>query len=172
MIPAVAQTLAKILAGGTSLISTEQIDFNHPSWRKNAEPGLNLYCYDLRANSQVQQLERQVESSHHPGKPQATLVNSSTLWFDVSFLVSAWNHTALGEQRLLSEALVLLLQHRCLHEELLTPELRGHGDLSLTVCRDHVVKSNIVFCDEVYVVIWFYEHPAAGEYMQEEGGES
>ena len=137
MIPAVAQTLAKILAGGTSLISTEQIDFNHPSWRKNAEPGLNLYCYDLRANSQVQQLERQVESSHHPGKPQATLVNSSTLWFDVSFLVSAWNHTALGEQRLLSEALVLLLQHRCLHEELLTPELRGHGDLSLTVSTAH-----------------------------------
>lgn len=137
MIPAVAQTLAKILAGGTSLISTEQIDFNHPSWRKNAEPGLNLYCYDLRANSQVQQLERQVESSHNPGKLQATLVNGATIWFDVSFLVSAWDYTALGEQRLLSEALMLLLQHRCLNEELLACELRGHGHLSLTVSTAH-----------------------------------
>jgi hypothetical protein len=137
MIPAVAQTLAKILAGGTSLISTEQIDFNHPSWRKNAEPGLNLYCYDLRANSQVQQLKQQVESSYNPGQLQATLVNGATIWFDVSFLVSAWDYTALGEQRLLSETLMLLLQHRCLNEELLAPELRGHGDLYLTVSTAH-----------------------------------
>jgi len=133
MIPAVAQTLAKILAGGTSLISTEQIDFNHPGWRKNAELGLNLYCYDLRANSQVQQSEWQVESSNNQDKPQVTTTNTRAMWFDVSFLVSAWDQTALGEQRLLSEVLMLLLHHRYLKEELLTLELRGYGNLPLTV---------------------------------------
>ena len=137
MIPAVAQTLAKILAGGTSLIGTEQIDFNHPGWRKNNEPGLNLYCYDLRASSQVQSLEQQVESSKNHRQPQVTTVNDSTTWFDVSFLVSAWDHTALGEQRLLSEALMLLLQHGCLKEEWLAPELRGHGNLLLRVSTVH-----------------------------------
>lgn len=137
MIPAVAQTLAKILAGGTSLIGTEQIDFNHPGWRKNNEPGLNLYCYDLRASSPVQPSGRQVESSNDRRQPQVTTVNDFTTWFDVSFLVSAWDHTALGEQRLLSEALMLLLQHCCLKEEWLAPELCGYGNLLLTVSSVH-----------------------------------
>ncbi len=141
MIPAVAQTLAKILAGGTSLISTEQIDFNHPGWRKNTEPGLNLYCYDLRANSQVQQSERQVKSSNNQDKPHVTTANCSTTWFDVSFLVCAWDHTALGEQRLLSEALMLLLRHHYLKEELLAPELRGYGNLQLIVSKVHPIDT-------------------------------
>lgn len=137
MIPAVAQTLAKILAGGTSLISTEQIDFNPPSWRKDAEPGLNLYCYDLRANGQVQQSEQQVESGENQGKPQMTIAITRTTWFDVSFLVSASAYTPLGEQHLLSEALMLLLHHRDLEEKLLAPELRGYGNLLLDVSTIH-----------------------------------
>jgi hypothetical protein len=137
MIPAVAQTLAKILAGGTSLISTEQIDFNHPGWRKDKGPGLNLYCYDLRANSQVQQSERQVESSNNLDKLQATTVNYSMTWLDVSFLVSAWDYTAIGEQHLLSEALMLLLHHHYLKEEFLVPELQGLGNLPITVSTVH-----------------------------------
>lgn len=141
MIPAVAQTLAKILAGGTSLISTEQIDFNHPGWRKNTEPGLNLYCYDLRANSQVQQSKRQEDFSNHQSKSQVTTGNCVTTWFDVSFLVSAWDHTALGEQRLLSEALMRLLHHHYLKEELLAPELRGYGSLPLIVCAVHPIDT-------------------------------
>ncbi|HAJ63747.1 MAG TPA: DUF4255 domain-containing protein [Cyanobacteria bacterium UBA8543] len=141
MIPAVAQTLAKILAGGTSLISTEQIDFNHPGWRKNTGPGLNLYCYDLRVNSQVQQSKQQVESSDNQSQPQLTTVNCSTTWFDVSFLVSAWDYTALGEQRLLSEALMLLLHHHDLKEELLALELRGYGNLPITVSTVHPTET-------------------------------
>ena len=137
MIPAVARTLALILAGGTSLISTEQIDFNHPGWRQNTGSGLNLYCYDLRANDQVQHLDRQVESRNSQGNAQATTVHCPTMWFDVSFLVSAWDDTALGEQRLLSEALMLLLSHRFLKEELLAPALRGYGNLPITVTTVH-----------------------------------
>jgi hypothetical protein len=137
MIPAVAQTLAKILAGGTSLISTEQIDFNHPGWRQNTGSGLNLYCYDLRINNQVHHSAQQGKSASQQGKPQETRRNGSAKWFDVSFLVSAWDDTALGEQRLLSEALMLLLPHHLLTEELLAPVLRGYGNLPMTVTTVH-----------------------------------
>lgn len=133
MIPAVAQTLAKILAGGTSLISTEQIDFNHPGWRQNTGSGLNLYCYDLRANNQVQQSVRQRQSKTNQGATHETTGDNSAKWFDVSFLVSAWGDTALGEQQLLSEALMLLLPHPLITEELLVPVLRGYGKLPMTV---------------------------------------
>ncbi|HEY9820527.1 MAG TPA: Pvc16 family protein [Candidatus Sericytochromatia bacterium] len=137
MIPAVAQTLAQLLAGGTSLISTEQIDFNHPGWRQNTGSGLNLYCYDLRANSQVHHSPRQGKFTNHQGKLHRTTANDPAKWFDVSFLVSAWDDTALGEQRLLSEALMLLLPHHFLKEELLAPSLRGYGNLPMTVAAVH-----------------------------------
>ncbi len=59
----VLQTLAEILAGGTSLTSTEQIDFSHPSNRREegAGPTFNLYIYDIRESKQFQQSGRQVE---------------------------------------------------------------------------------------------------------------
>ena len=51
----VLQTLAEILAGGTSLTSTEQIDFSHPGNRREegAGPTLNLYIFDIRESKQV-----------------------------------------------------------------------------------------------------------------------
>lgn len=125
MITAVSQTLAEILAGGSSLISTEQIDFNHPGMQQQGEPRINLYCYDLRENQQMQQsfLEKEVT-------PNDT---NSPLWFDLSFLVTAWDCTGLGEQKLLSEALRLLFSHRFLPEQLLAPALQGYGLLPIRV---------------------------------------
>lgn len=132
MIPAIAQTLAEILAGCASLEGTEQIDFSHPGIRQDWRPGLNLYCYNLRESDSTQTFNSSAAPPNgHFSK--STLQCEQSLWFDVSFLVSAWDFTSLGEQRLLSEALVLLLRHRLLREELLTPTLRGHGDLSMTV---------------------------------------
>jgi hypothetical protein len=121
MIPAVAQTLAEILAGGNFLSSTEQIDFNPPLQKPNRGSGLNLYCYDLRENKEIQ------GASDNRGSP---------IWFDISFLVSAWDSTALGEQHLLSEALALLLCHPTLPEEMLVPVLRGCGALPMRVSAD------------------------------------
>jgi len=126
MIPATAQTLAEILAGGTSLLNTEQIDFNHPGMRQDIRPALNLYCYNIGENGQI---DRRL----NPEKTHTGTLNGSPLWFDISFLVSAWDCTALGEQRLLSEALTMLLPHRPIAEELLVPALRGHGNLSMIV---------------------------------------
>lgn len=124
MIPAVAQTLAEILAGGTSPIRMEQIDFNHPSAEQGIGPRVNLYCYDLRENHQMQ------KSGQH--------TDGCTIWFDLSFVVTAWDRTALGEQYLLSEALMLLVPHRFLPEEQLAPVLRGKGTLPMRIFADRL----------------------------------
>lgn len=133
MIPAVAQTLAEILAGGTALISTEQIDFNHPGVRQDIRPSLNLFCYNIQENNRVQMGQGQVENRDSQCNSHYCTAHRPTVWFDVSFLVSVWDRTALGEQRLLSEVLTLLLSYQILPEELLAPALRGYGNLSITV---------------------------------------
>ncbi|BAT52115.1 hypothetical protein NOS3756_10460 [Nostoc sp. NIES-3756] len=137
----VVQTLAEILAGGTSLSSTEQIDFNHPSHRREegAGPTLNLYVYDLRESKQIQHSGRQVDRKLSNSLQPAT-VNWSPSWFDVSILLTAWDRTALGEHHLLSEALNVLLRHRSLQEDFLVPELRGYGNLSMTVALDPAIE--------------------------------
>ncbi len=137
----VLQTLAEILAGGTSLTSTEQIDFSHPSNRREegTSPTLNLYVYDIRESKQIQHSGRQVERKLS-GALQPVNVNWSPSWFDVAMLLTAWDRTALGEHHLISEALTLLLRHRSLQEEFLVPELRGYGNLSMTVALDPPIE--------------------------------
>jgi len=134
MIPAATQTLAEILAGGISLLSTEQIDFNHPGVGQNINPRLNLYCYNIQEN-----VYRQSSCQHPTDVGKLGLLTPR--WFDVSFLVSAWDFTSLGEQRLLSEALILLLHHHSLQEEVLAPALRGHGELAMTVSAIHPIDA-------------------------------
>lgn len=130
----VLQTLAEILAGGTSLTSTEQIDFSHPSNRKEegAGPTLNLYIYDIRESKQMQHSGRQVERRLTRALQPAD-VNWSPTWFDISILLTVWDRTALGEHHLMSQALTVLLRHRLLREEFLVSELRGYGNLNMTV---------------------------------------
>lgn len=55
-------------------------------------------------------------------------------------MLTAWDRTTLGEHHLLSEALSLLLRHRSLQEEFLASELRGYGNLSMTVSVDPPVE--------------------------------
>lgn len=137
----VLQTLAQILAGGTSLTSTEQIDFSHPSNRREegAAPTFNVYIYDIRESKQLQHSGRQVERQLARGS-QAAAVNRTPSWFDVSLLITAWDRTSLGEYYLLSEALSLLLRHRSLREEFLVSELRGYGNLSMTVALEPAIE--------------------------------
>lgn len=135
MLISVLQTLAEMLAGGTSLTSTEQIDFSRPGSRRGecAGPLLNLYFYDIRESKQVKHAGTQVDGKLSEVRLQATNASWSPNWFELSLMVTAWDRTALGEHHLLSEALNLLLRHRSLQEEFLTPELRGYGNLPMTV---------------------------------------
>jgi Pvc16 N-terminal domain len=137
MLNSILQTLAEMLAGGTVLTSTEQIDFSHPSSSNNSsgELSLNLYLYDVRVSKKMPNTGRQVERRFE-GSRQVADVGRAPSWFDVSIIITARDRTVLGENRLLSEALLLLMRSRLLREEFLTPDLRGHGNLSLSVASD------------------------------------
>lgn len=141
MLVSILQTLAEILAGGTSLTSTEQIDFNRPSSRQNDDVGpvLNLYLYDIRESKQGQPFDEQDERKLSRQMPTPA-VNWSPSWFDVSLMVTAWDRTSLGEHHLLSEALNLLLRHTSLQEEFLASELRGYGNLPMTVASTPAIE--------------------------------
>ncbi|MBE9126979.1 DUF4255 domain-containing protein [Coleofasciculus sp. LEGE 07092] len=67
--------------------------------------------------------------------------NNSPLWFDVSFVVTCWDYTALGEQYPFSEALTLLLCHPLLPEGLLAPALRGYGMLPIEVSTSRLIDA-------------------------------
>jgi Pvc16 N-terminal domain len=135
------QTLAEILAGGTSLPSTKQIDFGHPSNRREeaTEPILNVYVYDIRESKQLQHSGRQLERNK-TGSMQSATVGWPPTWFDISLLLTAWDKSTLGEHHLLTEALTVLLRHRSLREEFLLAELRGYGNLSMTVSLEPAIE--------------------------------
>jgi Pvc16 N-terminal domain/Carboxypeptidase regulatory-like domain len=137
----VLQTLAEILAGGTSLTSTMQIDFGHPSNRREeaTEPILNLYIYDIRESKQFQHSGRQLERNQ-TGLRQTANVGWPPTWFEISVLLTAWDKTAFGEHHLLTEALTVLLRHRALKEEFLVSELRGYGNLSMSVSTEPAIE--------------------------------
>ena len=137
MLHSILQTLAGMLANGAVLNSTEQIDFSHPASIENSnrERSLNLYLYDVRINKEIPSYGRQVERYFDESR-QTAKVSRAPRWFDVSIVITANDLTVLGEHQLLSETLLLLMRSGLLKEEFLTPDLRGHGDLSLSVTND------------------------------------
>lgn len=137
MLNSILQTIAEIVAGGTMLGSTEQIDFSHPSNLIDRErtPSLNLYLYDFRLSQRIANTGRQVERSFDGSNPRAD-IRSAPSWFDVSILITARDRTVLGEHSLLTDVLSLLLRYRLLREEFLAPDLRGYGNLMLSVTND------------------------------------
>ena len=152
MIPAVAQTLANILAVGTSLTGLEQISLSAPDTLSELKTGLNLYFYDVRQTSMVQSsepakqwmpysqtLDSETPSTAHHSQSlgstdlRSTDAGSALSWIDVSFVITAHNQTALGMQELLSEALTALMKHRSIPQNLMAPNLQGYEPLSLSL---------------------------------------
>lgn len=136
MIPAVAQTLAQILVAGTSIGSTEQIDFGYPGLKQDSIPCLNLFFYGVQESQDLAfpgTVRSQLSTTTDSAMP-------SVSWYDVLFLLVAWDQTSLGEQRLLSEALMLLRCYPALPEAILAPVLQGYGALPLEVSTIHLSK--------------------------------
>jgi hypothetical protein len=123
MIAAITQTLAEMLVDGSSQIGTEQIDLGHPGRSQAPNPKLNLYFYELCKNTR---LSRQTQPAIANGK-------EITTWFDLYFLVTAWDCTVLGEQHLLSETLRLLLRYSHLPEKFLPRTLQGYRELPIQI---------------------------------------
>ncbi|MEH1870709.1 beta-sandwich domain-containing protein [Nostoc sp.] len=137
MLNSILQTLAEMLTNGSILTSTEQINFSHPGSLENSnrELSLNLYLYDVRINKKMPNNGRQVERYFDDSR-QVAEVSRAPSFFDISIVITARDRTVLGELHLLSETLLLLMRSRVLREEFLTPDLRGHGNLSFSVTND------------------------------------
>lgn len=137
MLNSILQTLAEMLTNGSVLTSTEQINFSHPGSLENSnrELSLNLYLYDVRVSKKMPNNGRQVERYFDDSRQVAEVCRAPS-WFDISIVITARDRTVLGELHLLSETLLLLMRSRVLREEFLTPDLRGHGNLSLSVTSD------------------------------------
>lgn len=131
MIPVIAKNLAQILVDGTSLSSTEQIDFSPPSTDLIGQSALTIYCYNIQESRSSGSDALQLWGCNAPFMTQIDF--KSLRWFELSFLISAWDYTVLGEQQLLSEALLSLINHPSLPLTLLLPELQIVEELPLEI---------------------------------------
>jgi len=126
MISAIAQAVANLLASGPTLTGTDQIDFGYPGQiTASIKPCLHLYHYEIQSaqSPYPQPCRRHVDLE----------IGSQPMWFDVVFALMACDHTALGEQTLLSESLSLLLQSPHLPHRFLSTSLRRYPALPLRV---------------------------------------
>ncbi|WP_017305445.1 Pvc16 family protein [Spirulina subsalsa] len=137
MIPVVAQALAHLLVAGTSLDSVEQISFHRPENPQTMTRGVNVYFYDLRATEKAGDNAENPPPLTEKDSPQMTTTQTvgqeGVLWFDVSFLVSTYDYTALGAQQLLSESLTLFLRYAQIPHPFLDASIPGFRALPLRV---------------------------------------
>ncbi|MCW6038101.1 DUF4255 domain-containing protein [Spirulina subsalsa FACHB-351] len=136
MIPVVAQALAHLLVSGTSLDSVEQISFHRPENPQTMTRGVNLYFYDLRATRNAGDNAENPNSLTEKDSPHGTtqtVAQERALWFDVSFLVSTYDYTALGAQQLFSESLTLFLRYAQIPHPFLDASIPGFRALPLRV---------------------------------------
>ncbi len=131
MIPAVAYTLADFLANGISLIGTEHIGFEHPSYQLGSYPAANLYLYDIHPAETLAHRKRFKMRKILGRNSMDRFSRGQNVWFDASFLLTVQDHTAMGKQHLISKALSHLLQHQQLPNNALPPGLQGYGAIPL-----------------------------------------
>jgi hypothetical protein len=122
MILAATQSLAEFLSDALPLIEKGHISFEHPQVLQSDRPCLNLYCYHIQksCNSYQSPLDAGGQSPRYQ-------------WFDLTFLVSIADHTALGEQHLLSNVVSLFSSYQFLPEQVIAPGLQGLGSLPIGI---------------------------------------
>lgn len=143
MLTSILLALAEDLAGGiTTLINTEQIDFNHPASISDKDRLLNVYLYDIRKSKQMAHSPNRQVDRHFTGDKQGkAAVSYSPTWFDISIIITAIDRTnAFNEIHLFDEVFSFFLRHKSLAEARLPPELQGHGDLSMSIFLDPPIE--------------------------------
>lgn len=131
MISAATRTLASLIVKNDagSPIDESALSFDHPQVHPVDKPNVNLYCYYLQQN------DRFVPETD----ALTDLAPAVHRWFDLAFLVSATDHTVLGEQHLLSEILTILSRHKFVPEQHLAPAVKGKGQIPIQVSNISMV---------------------------------
>ncbi len=126
MIGDVDRTLRSLLEQSLGLVEQE-IYFDRPDERfvqaLTVPRALCLYLYDVRENREFRNGDFNIERR---GDGTAT-VRPPAMYFDLTYLVTAWANSREVEHELLGEALKLLLGHPMLEGELLQGSLREQG---------------------------------------------
>jgi Pvc16 N-terminal domain len=129
MILAATQSLAEFLSNTLPLIEKGHISFEHPQVLQSDRPCLNLYCYHIQksCNSYQSPLDAGIQGQ-----------SPRYQWFDLTFLVSISDHTALGEQHLLSNVVSLFSSYQFLPEQVIAPGLQGLGSLPIGIANQGI----------------------------------
>ena len=139
MIPAVSQTLARILVCQTSLGTVQQVSFDRPRLYQSQPVGVNLYVYDVR-QSASKPAEAELLGAAATGSTAPTSSDPMS-WVEISFLVVARDWTRLGEQQLLAEAIAYFAEHSEIPEERLVPALQGQGGVAIEIVQPRDVTA-------------------------------
>ncbi len=127
MILAATQSLAEFLSDALPLIEKGHISFEHPQVLQSDRPCLNLYCYHIQKSCKSYQSPLDAGGQ-----------NLRYQWFDLTFLVSIADHTALGEQHLLSNVVSLFSSYQFLPEQVIAPGLQGLGSLPIGIANQSI----------------------------------
>lgn len=102
-------------------------------------PTLNCYLFDIRENVEMRQQGRQIE----PQDPGSAVRRQPALWFDLTYLITAWTQAIEDEHLLLWQALLALARYRALPTERLPEALQQRATpIYASVARpDNVLKS-------------------------------
>jgi hypothetical protein len=100
------------------------IQFNQPSREWSArlsKPTLNLFLFDLRENYRLRTAEQYTTINHPDGTSE---IRRNPVRMDLRYLMTAWVKEPEDEHLLLSSALVGLLRHPFIPQDILTESLK------------------------------------------------
>lgn len=125
MIPDVDEVLRKLLIREIEIEGNEvDILFDQPGreWSSRlSKPTINLFLFDLRENFRLRSAEQYTTINHPNGTSE---VRRNPVRMDLRYLMTAWVKEAEDEHLLLSSALVGLLRHPFIPQDILTEGLQ------------------------------------------------
>jgi len=117
------------------------ISFDMPTreWAAGiAKPTVNLYLYDIRENTELRD-PRPYRVSR--GEGNTAHKNMPDFRVDLTYRITAFANSVEDEHRLLSRALVTLLEHRVLPADILLGEVQGQEIYAFTARPDGLVQT-------------------------------
>lgn len=136
------ESIRQLLIQRGSLNSGEiDISFDMPTreWAGGiAKPTVNLYLYDIRENLE---LRNPTPYNVRRGPDNTATKSKPDFRVDITYRVTAFANSVEDEHRLLSRALLTLLQHPILPEDILQGQVQGQEITTFTARPDGIVQT-------------------------------
>ncbi len=136
------ESIRQLLVQRGNLDSGEvDISFDTPTreWAASlSKPTVNVYFYDLRENTE---LRNPAAYTTRPGPNNTAIKSRPEVRVDLNYLVTAFANATEDEHRLLTRALITLMQYPVLPEELLQGAIVGQEIRTATAQSNGVIQS-------------------------------